>query len=158
MNIRKYQSHDKSDLLKLIIYLQNFEQHLEPKIQDSGENIAGNFLSNLLKKTQNEKGIIYVAEQNTVIGFITGHIEHGKDKIEFLNKKIFYISNLAVLPDFQKQGIGKALLTKIEAYAKSLGLKLIQINVLNKNKIAYEAYKKMKYRDYEIGLIKETSK
>lgn len=157
MLIREYKGQDEKDLLQLIVYLQDYMKSKEPEILDSGENIGEEFLRNLVSETKGSMGKIYVAEEeNEVVGFVSGRVEQSTDEIELIEKKVFYISNLVVLPKFQKHGIGKALLAKVEDYAKSLNLKLIQINVLVKNEIAYKTYKNAGFRDYEMVLLKKS--
>jgi|SRR3989344_2833959 len=156
INIREYQKPDKNELIRLMAFLQDFEHHVEPEFLDKGLEVATELVQILLNDADEKNGKILFAEVNgKIVGFVSGHVS---DEVELKEKKYFYISNLAILPEFQNHGIGKMLLEKIVEYADNLGLKLIEINVLNKNAVAFEIYKKIGFREYEKVLIKEVNK
>ena len=47
--IRDYKKKDKGDLVKLIVYLQNFESDLEPDVLNRGDLIVSDYLNKLLE-------------------------------------------------------------------------------------------------------------
>lgn len=57
-----------------------------------------------------------------------------------------YISNLAVLPDYQRQGVGQKLLLACEEYVVSWGLSELYLHVLESNRPARRLYNKIGYR------------
>lgn len=53
-----------------------------------------------------------------------------------------HISNIAVHPNYRRQGIGGILLTHLIEYSKQKGVKLITLDVREKNLPAQQLYKK----------------
>lgn len=58
----------------------------------------------------------------------------------------YYISNIAVYPEFRGVGLGKMLLTKVEDEAKASGLERCVLDVVTSNEGAIRLYQKMGYR------------
>lgn len=72
-----------------------------------------------------------------------------------VEKEIYKLQKLYVLPTEQKTGAGKALMNTVETVAKSMGAKKLQLNVNRKN-IAKSFYEKngfivIKNEDIDIG-------
>jgi len=70
----------------------------------------------------------------------------------------FFISNLAVLPDYQGKGLGKALLNQAEVKAKELGLHKLSLTVDVENDRAISLYKKIGFtlvETVEINFLKK---
>lgn len=89
------------------------------------------------------KGIFLVAEQE---GVIVGYV--GCQTV--LDEG--YITNVAVLPTYRKQGIGRALLTELAAIAKEQALCFVTLEVRQSNQAAQRLYKAMGY--IEVGMRK----
>jgi len=58
----------------------------------------------------------------------------------------YYISNIAVFPEYRGTGIGTALITKIEQYAMRKGLKKIALDVEVENSDGVRLYQRLGYR------------
>jgi len=59
----------------------------------------------------------------------------------------YYISAMAVYPDFRGMGIGKEFLTIAEKKAKQQGYNKLSLIVVEENKLALNLYKKKEYRE-----------
>lgn len=72
-----------------------------------------------------------------------------------VEKDIYKLQKLYVLPTEQKTGLGKALLETVETVSKSMGAKKLQLNVNRKNiaKFFYErnGFSVLKEEDIDIG-------
>jgi len=64
----------------------------------------------------------------------------------WIHEKEYYISNIAVFPEYRGTGIGTALMIKIEKYAKRKGLKKIALDVEVENSGAVKLYQRLGYR------------
>lgn len=62
-------------------------------------------------------------------------------KLSIIKKDEYYISNIAVYPEFRGLGIGRKLLLFIENKAKENNLKKLSLDVEKENKNAIEIYK-----------------
>lgn len=74
-------------------------------------------------------------------------------KLSIIKKDEYYISNIAVYPEFRGLGIGRKLLLFIENKAKENNLKKLSLDVEKENKNAIEIYKNFGFRiDNEFNL------
>lgn len=153
IKIVKYTKKDYSSVLKMLAKLQDFEREIYPE-RERGKKIAKGYMSDYHPYGE-AKDIIYLAKDNEKpIAFIWGF----NDK-EYINKHpVMYITDLFVSKKYRGQGIGKMLIDEIEKEAKRRKLKDIKLCVLKRNNNAYEAYKSLGYRDWEITMIKKVKK
>ncbi len=155
LTIRPYQDKDRESLLSCIEHLQAWESSLEPEIKASGEDVAHSFLLHFIEEDANCEGKLLVAElDGRVVGFVNGYIEEDRDAKDLVIRRWFYLSDIAVLPEYKGQNIGGQLIVEIEKYALSRGLSQIQIGLLAKNGSAKNFYMKHGYRDYEHVVLK----
>ncbi len=85
---------------------------------------------------ENERAIYFVAEhQEHIVGY--GGMWHIIDE--------GHITNIAVLPQVQKQGIGSMLLQALVNKAESLALMGMTLEVRKSNKVAQALYRKFQF-------------
>lgn len=92
---------------------------------------------------------LYVAkEENSIVGSIALTYSSNAESDESLqyhteeSKDILYIHEFVVHPKHQRKGIGTMLLDFAEKYGRSQDVKVIQLNVYEKNSVAIKAYEK----------------
>ena len=85
---------------------------------------------------------LYVAiEDGKIIGFVASGVTSENDKR-------VYVNELWVGSDYQKRGIGKALLGFVEKIYREKGFRKIRLTV-RRDAEAFKFYKKMKYEEYK---------
>ena len=72
-------------------------------------------------------------------------LNHKPQKSHFRNGTVLYVSSIALLPDYQGKGYGKAFFTLIEGKIKERGLHVIYL-MTDRNQPAYEFYQKIGFR------------
>lgn len=85
---------------------------------------------------------IFVAEElesEKVVGYITTRLNH--------KTKIGWIPNLAVLPEYQGQGLGKKLMDAALKYFKDSGMLYAKIETLEQNEIGKSFYTKVGFKE-----------
>ena len=83
--------------------------------------------------------IVFVAERgDTFVGFI--HVQARSD--HFTHAEIGYVSDIAVHPDHERQGVAGALLDEALQWAKQEGLKALTLEVFEGNGRAMMFYEK----------------
>ncbi|MGT2833511.1 GNAT family N-acetyltransferase [Streptococcus halotolerans] len=101
--------------------------------------------------------------EHLLIGFedhlshqLVGYV-HAEVYESLYSKPGLNILALAVLPDFQGQGIGKELLLALEKQAKEQGFSFIRLNSASHREEAHAFYRKMDYRGdkTQLRFIKE---
>ena len=159
MIIREYNPKDKEAVLKCIVELQEFERTLEAD-RIEGSKMAEEYLDYLLSEKDKQNPQILLAEENAIVtGFISFWIEDDDvAEIAVTSHKYLYISDISVPPQYQKIGVGEALMKKAEEFAVSQKIAMIKVYVLARNKGAADFYHRLGYRDYEMGLVKELNK
>lgn len=126
MIIRFYKKEDYSNLKKLY---QKTELYVEPN--DSKENVT--------KQIEFDKESIIIAEENnTIIGSV----------IIVFSPWESFIFHLAILPEYQNQGIGSKLLNEAEKQLKKKGAKKVSLFVHIENKKLINFYKKRNWQFY----------
>ena len=65
---------------------------------------------------------------------------------EKAGKRVLVIHSLAIHPDFQGQGLGRALLEACEDWARRNGYDTIRLDVFNENLTAIQLYRRFGYR------------
>lgn len=87
----------------------------------------------IAEELSNPLAVFFVAEDEN--GKVTGYagMHHIVDE--------GYITNIAVIPDCRRHGIGKLLVRTLNSYAEKNGLALLTLEVRCSNKIAIDIYK-----------------
>lgn len=80
----------------------------------------------------NPSGVFVAEEGGCVLGYITTRVDQGS--------KIGGIPNIAVLPDHQARGVGKALMNHALTYFREQGMAFAKIETLDQNQIGSVFY------------------
>ncbi len=157
MNIREYKTEDREQLEALIAQLQDYEAGFIEGMR-AGKEMASQDLDHLLKQCNEKQGKIYLAEEEgEIVGFICSLLEKQSTDIMYYEPfSIFVeIEELMVLEKYRGRGIARSLIDKADDYAKENSLKKVKLNVLAKNILAREIYKKLGFEEDEIILVKK---
>ena len=128
--------------------LINYESSLD-KIINEQVNVSGPAENNI---KQDDVFVAY-AKADIPLGYVFGYRQFAKGKI--YNKNILILEALYVDANQRKQGVGKALLTSFEEWAKNKYEDfVIEITYINANKNAQKFYEKMGYSPVKITLRK----
>jgi ribosomal protein S18 acetylase RimI-like enzyme len=139
----------------------NFIEALIPRFSEfdlpawrERDEIDGSNLQ-LLKKameTPEPGSAIYIAEDET--GKRAGFL-HLQTQTDYFNeKKVGYISDLAVDTAFEGQGVGRVLLDKAEEWARAEGCHLLLLYVFSNNSRARKIYEKFGFKEEVSKYIK----
>ena len=87
----------------------------------------------------NAGGIFVAVEDGEVVGYVTTRVDH--------DSKIGWIPNLAVLPNYQQRGLGKALIETALAYMAEVGMLYARIETLAHNVVGQHFYPSMRFEE-----------
>ena len=90
-------------------------------------------LKQLVEK--NQGGCLVAANEGQILGAVLGTY----------NGQRAWVYHLAVKPEYQGQGIGKALMVKLEEWCQRVGAKKIKLAVLKTNNQVIDFYQKLSY-------------
>jgi ribosomal protein S18 acetylase RimI-like enzyme len=153
MIIREYKPEDKEAVEKLIFQFHGSEKVFTPHFWVN-EDISKPYLDYFVKKIEEGKGKIFIAEnEGVVIGYMGVRLEED-DSPRTAIKKNGYISNIVILQEYQGKGFGEALLRKAEEFVKESGAEYISLDVQVGNR-AIDFYHKHGYQERSIWMDKE---
>lgn len=123
------------------------------------DNYGPLFFNKMLQNVKTKNGILYVLEiDKKVCGFIAGVIFDAGIKNNELDCKphrMGRVADLFVTECYRGLGYGSKMLGKMEKYFKMKKCFKVNIEVFAPNVDAYYFYKKHKYQDRNIDLVKK---
>jgi len=158
MIIREYAPEDKSQVIMLLVQLQ---EHLvavdDEQVQILTDRYPKEYLNYLLDELRENHGVLFVLENATeIIGLVAGIIEP-KDKEDILTNRCPIrgkVLDLIVSKDHRSGGAGTALLQAMEDYFRKHKCEYICVDVFAPNKGAYTFYENNSYSPRNIELYK----
>lgn len=142
MNVRKADINDASAICRICT-------------DDLGYECSVEFVANRLKKIDGSREAVFVAEiDGTVVCYIHAEIYNTLYFASVIN-----ILGLAVSRDYRRQGVGRALITCAENWAKEQGINIVRLNSGSSRKEAHEFYRAMGYNNekMQVRFLKQLS-
>ena len=158
MIIREYAPEDKSQVIMLLVQLQ---EHLvtvdDEQVQILTDRYPKEYRNYLLDELKENHGVLFVLENATeIIGLVAGIIEP-KDKEDIITNRCPIrgkVLDLIVSKDHRSGGAGTALLQAMEDYFRKHECEYICVDVFAPNKGAYTFYENNSYSPRNIELYK----
>jgi GNAT superfamily N-acetyltransferase len=156
MSIRKYSARtDLPRLRQCLIELQNFERNFDPRLP-LGEDIVEAYIPDMLQRCKRCGGTVLVADiDGMVAGYVTVMAKVRSEEMGAGDFEFGLITDIVVLPEYRKTGLGKELLAAAEAFAKANGVKWLRIGALTANHAAKDMYSSMGFSGLYVELEKD---
>jgi ribosomal protein S18 acetylase RimI-like enzyme len=153
--IRDYDgARDAAALRACFVELQEFERALEPDLPP-GPEVASAYLQLLFERCERWRGRIFVgAQEGRVVGFAAVQAAVPQEEPDDPPGSSALVSDLVVLPEARRAGIGRALLARAEAYARAEGARVLSLSVLARNGGARSLYTAAGFRERFLQLEK----
>lgn len=153
--IREYRPEtDTADVRACLVELQDFERALEPALL-AGDAMADAHLALLLDRCLAWDGRIFVAVDGArVIGMACVWARVPPDGPDDVPSDHAYLSDLAVLAPHRGAGIGRALVERVEAFARERGATTLRVGVRAHNAAARRLYRAAGFAESRIDLAK----
>jgi len=159
MKIRRARKGDIEKLWPIEVESRIYHKRITPKrylrLNKSkiNEKAKLEFIKDFNEYLKNKKTVTLVAEEGSeIIGYVSTIF--GKWRWSDNPPKAVLIEDIGVLKIYRKKGVATKLLKEIEKIAKSKKVYYFRLTVWLKNKLAYNFYKKNKYEDYTIEMVK----
>jgi uncharacterized protein (TIGR00290 family) len=154
--IREFDSsRDGPALHECFAELQDFERALEPA-QPPGSEVADAYLKLLFARCAEHRGRIFVAERGErVVGFVAVQAAVPETEPDDPPGSYALVSDLVVLPEARRGGLGRTLLDRAESYARAEGARILRLDVFARNAAARALYADAGFRDRILELEKE---
>jgi ribosomal protein S18 acetylase RimI-like enzyme len=156
--IRDYDAaRDAVALRACFVELQETERAFDPRAP-RGEAIADAYLARMFERCAKWAGHVFVAEADGgVVGFACVWGRVPPQEVDDDPADAAYVSDLVVLPAWRGRGLGRALLARVEAYAREQGVASIGIGVMHPNRDARRLYERLGYAAVHVELVKRLS-
>ena len=105
------------------------------------EKAEGYKTGDLDKFWADDENRIFVAEDKTVVGFLSVEVYHE-------NEDYIYLNDFAVTKDYRNSGVGSALLEVAESYAREINIAKLCLHVEKTNSAAMRLYENAGYAIY----------
>ena len=158
--IREYDEKDRAELVRC---LEEFQEYLVKvdtwKLTKKDIGFGEVYADWLLGYLPEIEGVLYLAEgDGKIVGLVAGGVR-GLEAQERAGEtvKSGRVHELYVDCDYRGQGIGKALMNKMEDYLRSKKCEVLYVEVFAPNKNAHEFYHACGYADHDINLMKKLS-
>lgn len=103
------------------------------------------------KRISEETGECFVADDDgAVVGYVTGHVDAGIDPTDTLLR--CELDNIYVEDTYRGRGVGRQLVSKLDAWCKSKGAESIVVVAYSENLDAIEFYKSYGFTPYTVKL------
>jgi len=136
------------------VALQEVEHGIDPAAP-RGDAVADAYLDRMFARCATWSGRVFVAElDGAVVGFVCVWGRVPPQEPDEPQADYAYVSDLVVLDAWRRRGIGRALLERAEAYARSLGMDAIGIGVMAGNRNARALYEAREYHEVHVELRK----
>jgi ribosomal protein S18 acetylase RimI-like enzyme len=141
---KKLHSHIKS--LDLLQRIQNQPCYAEMSLHDILENV-----------TKYQGKIWFAQDKGKTVGYIIGVIwkQSEKNALEIGRHVLGEVIEIYVNENYRKKGVGKMMIGKMEEYFKEKGCDSVWVSVFASNDSARQMYRKSRFVEREIGMLKE---
>lgn len=137
-----------------LVELQDFERLLDPRMPPGAE-IVDRYIPQMLDRCRRCKGKVLVAEiDGRVAGYASILTRVRSEELEDGDFEYGLVSDLVVVQEFRKLGIGRKLLDAAESHARDCGVKSLRIGVLDDNEAAKRLYLSMGFSGLYVELEK----
>lgn len=153
--IREYlPARDADELRVCFVELHETERRFEPGMP-AGEAIAAHYLERMFERGCKWDGRVFVAEhEDRVVGFVSVWARVMPEEPDEDPSPYAFVSDLVVLPEHRRRGLGRSLVERAEHFARESGARRIRLNVLADNSDARALYRHLGYGEREIELEK----
>ena len=143
MNIRKATSLDSLLLSTLCMDVQKLHAQNHPMIFK--EPLSSDFAFSFFEKMfPDDTKYIYIAEENEqALGYIFFKVVERDENPFLFSRRYLLIDQISVRPEAQGQGVGKALLQKVEVVARELDIPRIELGSWDFNTGAHSFLERM---------------
>jgi GNAT superfamily N-acetyltransferase len=152
MRVTKATVKDCKEILRLWKQFMDYCSHLD-EFSSLGKESERTFYNHLLGSVCKPDSAIFVAKDSKMI---VGYIKASKSfrSPVYETVEIGEISDIFVLPEYRKLGVGKLLVSRVEKWFENKGLDLFWVRVHSANELGNSFWKALKYRGYMIERVK----
>jgi ribosomal protein S18 acetylase RimI-like enzyme len=149
--IEPYQRADLPSIVAFVEAIQEIERVDVPDLRPGAE-IGSSYAETLLRSVDRQDGVILLAKDgDQAVGFACAWIERDDDPLLREDaRRHAYVSDIFVGEAWRRRGVGRTLLTAIEAEMHRRGCRRIRICSKAANLAAASCYQSAGYRSYEI--------
>jgi len=149
MKIRKYKTSDREAVHKMLCLSMEYHISIQDPVRFNSysEEVIEEYMNAWIPKIESGDGILLVAEENDIIGFVYGEITKYSYEVKKHAKKECVLTEIYVMEVQRKKGVATKLIIEMEAISKQMGCELIRLKDVHlKNESAIQLYRKLGYK------------
>jgi len=159
MEIIEFTNEYTEEVKDMLVELQNHIVNIDDlKLNTITPEYREEYFKFAYNMSYNSGGKFFIAkENNIVLGFIACSTTQYEDfaHISYKCPKKGVVTELYVKDIARKKGVGKALVTKVEEYLKSINCEYVELDVFASNINAYNLYKKLGFNERVTIMLKK---
>jgi len=153
IEIREANLHDAADAAGFLAVLESYAQGIMGGGAALDPDVKRRLVPALLEQPSALVLLALSGERQQVVGIASCFFGFST----FAARPLLNVHDLAVLPEFQGRGIGRALLGGAEERARQRGCAKLTLEVLEENQRALGLYRERGFRDFELrGVARRT--
>jgi ribosomal protein S18 acetylase RimI-like enzyme len=152
LEIRPYQDADFPAVVAFVSMIQEFEREQGSTNRRLGGKIAVPYAHHICGKVAMDGGILFMAcMTGAPVGFISAWPSLDDDPlIEPETRAHGYVSDIFVLPNWRRSGVGQKLLAHTEQHFRTQGIARLRIGAVPANAPASSFYQGFGFKPYEV--------
>jgi GNAT superfamily N-acetyltransferase len=153
--IEPYRASDLPAVIAFVEAVQEYEREQVPALK-AGADIGPSYAEHILNRVRNRNGLILLAKSDEKpIGLICAWIDEDDDMLLCDDmRRHAYVSDVFVVDDWRREGVGGTLLAAIESYMRQRGCLRMRVCSKAANATALKFYEAAGYRPYEVIFAK----
>jgi len=153
IKIRNAKISEVKQIASLQRKLNLYHKKIDPEYYALNKNAKKIFIKFAKKNIRSKNGMLLVAvDRNIIVGYVLGVIKKYPPVRKI--KRFGYIFDLFVEKSYRKKGIATKFTVELIKWFKKKKLKYIELGVDSRNKLGFEAWKKLGFKEHTKGMIK----
>jgi GNAT superfamily N-acetyltransferase len=155
MQIREFDAaRDLAFLRRCVIEIQEIERGIDSRLP-FGRGMVDAYCHTLLERCARWRGVMFIAEEaNRPVGLLSMFLEVPQTEPDEPAANYALISDLVVLQEARRKGVGSELLLHGEEHARAHGAEILRMEVMAENSVARRFYDRRGWKDRVIQLEK----
>lgn len=154
MDIQVKHEEQAEVLARLSESVHNLHRGWHPSIfREYNYEVTVNLFRELLSKDHVTSFIAYKGVEP--VGYVILVVRYYDVPLYSQDHRSIYIDQMGVADGFQRQGIGRALMDKVQTFAQEQGIGRLELSVWVDNSEAIEFYRQMGFTDYLVNMCRD---
>jgi GNAT superfamily N-acetyltransferase len=158
VRIREFQERDRSALVAMMDDFGDELAAMDPHRRViRADGMGDRAVARMLDDSSANEGVVLVAEaESGIVGFAAGAVRtrDPDEELEVIDFRNGEVTELYVVPDARRGGVGRALLERLDEHFREVGCGAVRINVFGPNAGTRAFYRAMGYEERDLWVFR----